>query len=43
MYLRIGYEFDGPLNCYNTDCRKQAFRVVKQRFGALGAANVATV
>ncbi|MER7273185.1 carbohydrate-binding protein [Dactylosporangium sp. NPDC000244] len=43
VYLRVGYEFDGPWNCYNTDFYKQAFRVVKQRIDALGAANVATV
>jgi beta-mannanase len=43
VYLRIGYEFDGPWNCYNADYYKQAFRVVKQRIDALGATNVATV
>ncbi|GAA2371840.1 carbohydrate-binding protein [Dactylosporangium salmoneum] len=43
IYLRVGYEFDGPWNCYNTDFYKQAFRVVKQRIDALGATNVATV
>ena len=43
VYLRVGYEFDGPWNCYNTDFYKQAFRVVKQRLAALGATRVATV
>ncbi|WP_238008694.1 carbohydrate-binding protein [Dactylosporangium sp. AC04546] len=43
VYLRVGYEFDGPWNCYNADFYKQAFRVVKQRIDALGATNVATV
>ncbi|MET7425018.1 RICIN domain-containing protein [Dactylosporangium sp. NPDC005555] len=43
VYLRVGYEFDGPWNCYNYDFYKAAFRVVKQRIDALGATNVATV
>ncbi|BCY13044.1 carbohydrate-binding protein [Actinoplanes sp. L3-i22] len=43
VYLRVGYEFDGPWNCYNADFYKAAFRVVKQRITALGASNVATV
>ncbi|MEV6303319.1 carbohydrate-binding protein [Actinoplanes sp. NPDC051861] len=43
VHLRVGYEFDGPWNCYNIDFYKQAFRVVKQRISALGAANVKTV
>ncbi|WP_328473277.1 carbohydrate-binding protein [Actinoplanes sp. NBC_00393] len=43
VYLRVGYEFDGPWNCYNTDFYKQAFRVVKQRITSLGATNIKTV
>ncbi|GGK76361.1 carbohydrate-binding protein [Mangrovihabitans endophyticus] len=43
VYLRVGYEFDGPWNCYNTDFYRDAFRVVKQRINTLGAGNVKTV
>ncbi|MFG2821567.1 endo-1,3-beta-xylanase [Kitasatospora sp. NPDC048365] len=43
VYLRIGYEFDGPWNCYSADFYKQAFAYIKGRIDALGAANVATV
>ncbi len=43
VFLRIGYEFDGPWNCYNQDFYKSAFRYVKERIDALGAARVATV
>nr|WP_062341134.1 hypothetical protein [Herbidospora sakaeratensis] len=43
VYLRIGYEFDGPWNCYNTDFYKRAFRYIKGRIDALGASKVATV
>lgn len=42
-YLRIGYEFDGPWNCYNTAFYISAFQYIKGRIDALGAANVATV
>ncbi|GAA4183291.1 hypothetical protein GCM10022252_10510 [Streptosporangium oxazolinicum] len=43
VYLRIGYEFDGPWNCYNADFYKRAFRYIKGRIDALGATRVATV
>ena len=43
VYLRIGYEFDGPWNCYNTEFYIGAFRYVKGRIDALGANNIATV
>ncbi len=43
IYLRIGYEYDGPWNCYNRDLYVQAFRYVKGRIDALGASNIATV
>lgn len=43
VYLRIGYEFDGPWNCYNRDFYIEAFRYVKGRIDTLGASNIATV
>ncbi|MFE3637686.1 endo-1,3-beta-xylanase [Streptomyces sp. NPDC059168] len=43
VYLRIGYEFDGPWNCYNADFYKKAFVYIKGRIDALGADRVATV
>ena len=43
VYLRIGYEFDGPWNCYNTDFYIEAFRYVKGRIDALKATRVLTV
>lgn len=43
VFLRIGYEFDGPWNCYNQDFYKAAYRYVKERIDALDASNVATV
>ena len=43
VYLRVGYEFDGPWNCYNTDFFIEAFRYVKGRIDALGATQVFTV
>ncbi|MFD4635929.1 hypothetical protein ACFWN2_01370 [Lentzea sp. NPDC058436] len=43
IFLRIGYEYDGPWNCYNADFYKQAFRYIKGRINALGANRIATV
>ncbi|MCQ4211126.1 endo-1,3-beta-xylanase [Streptomyces longispororuber] len=43
VFLRIGYEFDGPWNCYNAGFYKQAFAYIKGRIDALGATKVATV
>ncbi|WP_432103208.1 endo-1,3-beta-xylanase [Streptomyces sp. bgisy091] len=43
VLLRIGYEFDGPWNCYNSGYYKDAFRYIKGRIDALGASRVATV
>ncbi|GAA2353637.1 hypothetical protein Cme02nite_46090 [Catellatospora methionotrophica] len=43
VFLRIGYEFDGPWNCYSAGFYKQAFRYIKGRIDALGASKVATV
>ena len=43
VYLRIGYEFDGPWNCYDQDLYKTVFRFIKNRIDALDATNIATV
>ncbi|MEU6404318.1 endo-1,3-beta-xylanase [Streptomyces sp. NPDC046985] len=43
VFLRIGYEADGPWNCYNADYYKKAFAYIKGRIDALGATKVATV
>ncbi|MGI5472301.1 endo-1,3-beta-xylanase [Streptomyces sp. CA-132043] len=43
VFLRIGYEFDGPWNCYNADYYKKTFAYIKGRIDALGATKVATV
>lgn len=43
VYLRIGYEFDGPWNCYQPELYRAAFRHLVTRLEAVGAANVATV
>ena len=43
VYLRIGYEFDGPWNCYNQELYKQAFRYIKERIDHYKADNIATV
>ncbi|MFB7428129.1 endo-1,3-beta-xylanase [Streptomyces hydrogenans] len=43
VLLRIGYEFDGPWNCYSSDFYKEAFRYIKDRIDALGASRIATV
>ena len=43
VYLRIGYEFDGPWNCYNREFHIQAFRYAAGRINALGANNIDTV
>ncbi|MFG3157384.1 endo-1,3-beta-xylanase [Streptomyces sp. NPDC048219] len=43
VFLRIGYEFDGPWNCYSADYYKKAFAYIKGRIDALGATKVATV
>ncbi|MCA0353107.1 MAG: carbohydrate-binding protein [Chloroflexi bacterium] len=43
VFLRIGYEYDGPWNCYSADFYKEAFRYIKGRIDALGATQVATV
>jgi hypothetical protein len=43
VFLRIGYEFDGPWNCYNPEAYKAAYRYIKQRIDALHADKIATV
>ena len=43
IYLRIGYEFDGPWNCYTPEPYKKAFRYIKKRIDELNADNIATV
>lgn len=43
VFLRIGYEFDGPWNCYSHKPYKKAFRYIRQTLDEHGASNVATV
>ncbi len=43
VFLRIGYEFDGPWNCYSPGVYKAAFRYIKKRIDYLQADNIATV
>lgn len=43
VFLRIGYEFDGPWNCYQPESYKAAFRFIKQRIVQLATDNIATV
>ncbi len=43
VFLRIGYEFDGPWNCYRPEPYKAAFRYIASRITSAGATNVATV
>ena len=43
VFLRIGYEFDGPWNAYDQAAYKAAFRYLAGRIHTLGASNVATV
>jgi len=43
IFLRIGYEFDGPWNCYNPEAYKAAYRYIKERINALNADKIATV
>ena len=40
ILLRIGYEFDGPWNCYTPETYKNAFRAIKNRIDQLGANNI---
>ena len=43
VYLRIGYEFDGPWNCHNREFYKAAFIRIKDIINEENATNVATV
>ncbi len=43
VFLRIGFEYDGPWNCYRPDAFKAAFRYIHQRIQDRNAHNVATV
>lgn len=43
VFLRIGYEFDGPWNCYHAAPFKQAFITVAKRIRHLNISNIATV
>ena len=43
IYLRIGYEFDGPWNCYTPETYVAAFRAIKRRLVEKDAHNVLTV
>jgi len=43
VYLRIGYEFDGPHNHYNPDDYRKAYRYIVDKFRSYGVNNVAYV
>lgn len=43
IFLRIGYEFDGPWNCYQADTYKKAFQRIANAIEAKDANNVVTV
>ncbi|NKF51406.1 hypothetical protein G3R49_12640 [Shewanella sp. WXL01] len=43
VFLRIGYEFDGPWNCYSPSSYKQAFKRVASHLNKRNLDNVATV
>lgn len=43
VFLRIGYEFDGPWNCYQPTSYKAAYRYIATELSDANANNVATV
>jgi len=43
VYLRIGYEFDGPHNHYNPGPYIRAYRYIVEKFSAMGVRNVSYV
>ena len=43
VFLRIGYEFDGPWNCYQKDTFKRAYTRIATKIRAAGAWNVLNV
>ncbi|MBU2883079.1 hypothetical protein KO525_03995 [Psychrosphaera sp. B3R10] len=42
VYLRIGYEFDGPWNCYTPDNYKKTFRRIASVIAQQNALNITT-
>jgi len=40
VYLRIGYEFDFPENAYDPDLYVKAYKIIVDKFRALGVTNV---
>lgn len=43
VFLRIGYEFDGPWNCYQPESYKAAFQTISKALKQSAVDNVATV
>lgn len=43
VYLRIGYEFDGPWNCYTPQNYKLAFQKISKEIDKQQASNITTV
>ncbi len=43
VFLRIGYEFDGPWNCYSPEHYRSAFQTIAGAIKMRGADNIATV
>jgi len=43
VYLRIGYEFDGPHNHYNPELYVKTYRYIVEKFRTMGVKNVAYV
>ncbi len=43
VFLRIGYEFDGPWNCYEPESYKAAYRHIFESIHSRGFSNIATV
>ncbi|RMG85016.1 MAG: hypothetical protein D6712_10185 [Chloroflexi bacterium] len=43
VYVRIGYEFDGPWNAHEPELYVQVFQRIVDRFNTLGVPNYATV
>lgn len=43
VFLRIGYEFEGPWNHYDPELYKQAFRIIVDQLNDMGVTNYVTV
>ena len=43
IFVRIGYEFDGPWNAYNADTYRAVYRYMVDRWRAMGVENMAYV